>query len=523
MKKSFASVESLLLIILAIFSFFVNYYYANIGVYPIDTFAFFDTAYNILIDRHPFKDIWVTTGFLVDYFQAFFFKLLGVKWSSYVIHGSLFNLIITVAFYLTLINFKFDKYISFLYALAFSILCYTISATPFAYIHSLVLSFLSFLFFILAIKNKSEIFFFCLPVTMLLSFLCMQTPSTYVNIIILFGLFFYFINFYNSKLIMTFFLGSLFVLVLFLIFISFYEISIIKIYQQYILFPLSMGEYRLSTNNDSQISLLARLTFRNLVGHFKFINIFIVSFALLTFYDLLKKKIDKEWLIINISIIFLGITLIFNQLITSNQTYIFSLIPFMGAFFHIYVKKRFKNVKIVNFIIFSIIIFSSLKYHFVYNEQRKFMDLQNVNLSESVDAAKIDIKLKGLKWITPSVYTPNEEIDLILETLASLKKENQNKMVLTHYQFFSLLLEENLNIPNRWYSPDNISYPLKGHKYFEYYKNHFSQIIEQNKINIIYTVGDPVFENFLVYLQNVCFDKKSLNKMTNIYTLNKCN
>ena len=73
MKKSFASVESLLLIILAIFSFFVNYYYANIGVYPIDTFAFFDTAYNILIDRHPFKDIWVTTGFLVDYFQAFFF------------------------------------------------------------------------------------------------------------------------------------------------------------------------------------------------------------------------------------------------------------------------------------------------------------------------------------------------------------------------------------------------------------------------------------------------------------------
>ena len=67
MKKATQSYNILLLILLSFFSFFINYYYGNIGTFPIDTFAFFDTSYNILIDRHPFRDIWITTGFLVDY------------------------------------------------------------------------------------------------------------------------------------------------------------------------------------------------------------------------------------------------------------------------------------------------------------------------------------------------------------------------------------------------------------------------------------------------------------------------
>ena len=79
MKKTIQFYKILLLILLSFFSFFINYYYGNIGVFPIDTFAFFDTSYNILIDRHPFKDIWITTGFLVDYIQAFFFNIFGKK------------------------------------------------------------------------------------------------------------------------------------------------------------------------------------------------------------------------------------------------------------------------------------------------------------------------------------------------------------------------------------------------------------------------------------------------------------
>ena len=58
---------------IGIFAFLINWMSGNLGVMPIDTFAFFDTAYSILLNKHPFKDIWVTTGPFVDYLQAFFF------------------------------------------------------------------------------------------------------------------------------------------------------------------------------------------------------------------------------------------------------------------------------------------------------------------------------------------------------------------------------------------------------------------------------------------------------------------
>ena len=40
-------VKFVLSILLSILAFYINYYYANKGLYPIDTFSFFDTAYYI--------------------------------------------------------------------------------------------------------------------------------------------------------------------------------------------------------------------------------------------------------------------------------------------------------------------------------------------------------------------------------------------------------------------------------------------------------------------------------------------
>ena len=99
MNKKFINIKTIYITLLILFSFSFNYYYANLGVFPIDTFAFFDTGYNILQDRHPFKDIWVTTGPLVDYLQSLFFKLFGLSWSSYVIHSSVLNAFITYFFF----------------------------------------------------------------------------------------------------------------------------------------------------------------------------------------------------------------------------------------------------------------------------------------------------------------------------------------------------------------------------------------------------------------------------------------
>ena len=47
----------------------------------------------------------------------------------------------------------------------------------------------------------------------------------------------------------------------------------------------------------------------------------------------------------------------------------------------------------MKFFVLFLIAFVTIKYHLVYNEKRKFMDLQNVNFSKSIKANKLDKKI----------------------------------------------------------------------------------------------------------------------------------
>ena len=526
MKKTIQNYKILLLVLLSFFSFSINYYYGNIGVFPIDTFAFFDTAYNIILDRHPFRDIWVTTGPLVDYIQAAFFLFFGLKWSSLVIHASLINALVSLALFLTLARHGLNIFLSFFYSISFSILCYTIAGTPFAYIHSYAISLISILIFTIAVKTKSNSAWFFLPVFMTISFLCMQTPSAYINIIlIIFSLVYFFIEF-NLKNILFFVLGSVFILLFFIFFLYIFEIPFINFIQQYLLFPLTIGENRVAGNEMAHISLAGRFTLRNVLGHFKFINFFLILIIFITLLNYSKKFknfLNRDEIIINLALFFSGIGFIFHQLITSNQTFIFSLIPFLAGFSHIIIRKYFFDKKILNLLIILLVVFTTFKYHSVYNVPRKFMDLQNVNLDLSLNADSIDAKFKNLKWVTPSFpKNPQKEMDFIKQIIEVLKEDNRNKMMITEYQFFSIILEQNLNIPNRWYTHDNNSYPLENHKYYEFYKKHFTKLIKEKNIEVIYITGDIKIENFQSYINNVCFDEKKINEISTMHELKKC-
>ena len=526
MKKIIQNYKILLLVFLSFFSFSINYYYGNIGVFPIDTFAFFDTAYNILLDRHPFRDIWITTGPLVDYIQAVFFLFFGLKWTSLVIHASLINVLVSLALFLTLAKHGLNIFLSFFYSISFSILCYTIAGTPFAYIHSYAISLISILVFTLAIKTQSNLAWFFLPVFMVISFLCMQTPSAYINIILIIFSLIYFILKFNLKNILFFALGSIFILIFFIFFLYIFEIPFINFVQQYLLFPLTIGENRVAGNEMAHISLAGRFTLRNVLGHFKFINFFLILIIFLTslnYFKKFKNFLNKEEIIINLTLFFSGIGFIFHQLITSNQTFIFSLIPFLGGFSNIILIKYFSDKKILNLLVIILVIFTTFKYHNVYNTPRKFMDLQNVNLDLSLNADSIDTKFNNLKWITPSFpNNPQKEIDFIKEIIKILKEDNRNKMVITEYQFFSIILEQNLNIPNRWYTHDNNSYPLKNHKYYKFYKKHFTKLIKEKNIEVIYITGDIKIKNFQIYMDNVCFDEKKINEISSMFELKNC-
>ena len=96
-KKTFLKfkIHTYLSIILLFFSFFINYIYSSYGVFPIDTFLFFDSGNRVLNGEFPIKDFWAVSGLTNDFIQALIFKIFGVSWFSYVLHASLMNFLIT--------------------------------------------------------------------------------------------------------------------------------------------------------------------------------------------------------------------------------------------------------------------------------------------------------------------------------------------------------------------------------------------------------------------------------------------
>ena len=106
-----------------------------------------------------------------------------------------------------------------------------------------------------------------------------------------------------------------------------------------------------------------------------------------------------------------------------------------------------------------------------YNIERKFHDLESVNKSEAIDAKKIHKNLSGLKWINKFNQNPNDEINTIKKALRVIDSDNRKKILITHYQFISTILDEDLNILNRWYLWDNNTHPTENHKYFRFYKS----------------------------------------------------
>ena len=79
-----------------------------------------------------------------------------------------------------------------------------------------------------------------------------------------------------------------------------------------------------------------------------------------------------------------------------------------------------------------------------------------------------------MKWINPDFAgedEPAQEIALINETINILSNDKRNKMLITHYQFIASILPSYVYSPSKTYTMDGISYPLKGNKYHNDYKN----------------------------------------------------
>ena len=504
------------------FSILINQYYGYIGVFPIDTFYHYDPGYRVLNGYFPTKDYWIHSGFLIDLIQAVFFKIFGVSWFSYVFHASIFNFIIVIATFFTLRKFKLNNHFSFFYSLLVGFIAYPISGTPFVDLHSMILSLLALFSFILSLKTRANIYWFFTPIFLCSAFLCKQTPAAYVGIIISIFSLIYFINYFNTKNFISFILGVLTFILLFYIFCLINKISLYSLYNQLILYPFTIGEARFA-------NFLFPLEFNRIILRYKLIHLsqFILIFIII-------KKIFKNFnyftsieFIILSSIVISSFSLILHQLLTLNQKFIFFVIPILLGFSHIYYQKNFTRNNIIIYILIFLGLGSTFYYKFNYIDNRKFMELEKVDLNKFIDGSKLSGNLKNLKWITPIFPdNPNKEIKLLRDTIDVIKNDKRKIMLITHYQFIASILDDYVYSPNRTHVP-GLSFPSLNSKIFDLYKSFFLNQITSNNIEVIYVIKPhenfSVDKNFyLDLLEKNCPQTKNVNEILHIYLITNC-
>ena len=184
----------------------------------------------------------------------------------------------------------------------------------------------------------------------------------------------------------------------------------------------------------------------------------------------------------------------------------------MTGIFHVFYNRFFKQKFLLIFII-SLCIFSTVKYHIRFNENRKFNELEKVNIDLAVDAAELTDDLKGLKWITSGYpKNPKQEIQNLKEAMEIIAKEESNKTIITDYQFIAPALKIYDFSPNQWHHP-RVSFPIKDQKYHEKYKNFFIQNLKHNKINFIYEIIESNNTITESVINKKCLVKKRITKI----------
>ncbi len=493
-----------------------TYYTGLRGVFPIDSFLIFNSGYNIINDFHPFKAYWSITGPFLDYLQYIIFSLFGINWASYIFHAALINTL------LALISFHFFNQLglkitySALYSLSISILAYPSAGTPFIDHHATILSLISLIYLILAIKKKNKLYWFLVPIFIGVSFFSKQIPIAYLSIYFAFIIliFFYLNNSKNYNFLNYFFGGMIIFSFFILCLIFFKDIPIKNIIDQYFYYPISIGSTRIKSID---------FNFNNVFSQFKFIYFSISPIFISLFYLLKKnfKSLDEKN---DILILFLAlgsaIIFLYTQIITKNQILIFFLIPFYLGVSNFFLNNYFKKRIVINFILLLLII-STFKYHLRFNVERKFMELNYVNFDFAIDSSQLDYRLKGLKWISPDFDKPELELQLLKDIKNQIIQDNIRKIIVSDYQILSTITDIKNLAPNKWF--DELSVPSKNNVFFDSYKNFFNESLIKQKIKIVYVIGIEKLDYIIRILPNPnCIKKEEINKISFKIDISNC-
>ena len=90
-------------------------------------------------------------------------------------------------------------------------------------------------------------------------------------------------------------------------------------------------------------------------------------------------------------------------------------------------------------------------------------------------------------------------------------------------KYTALRINKNFFSPSRWYMSGGSAYPEKNNKYFNSYKNLIIKHIENNNIEVIYTIYPLDNSTIYTYLDKSCFTEVEISKMLSSYELKNCN
>ncbi len=502
-------------VFLIIFSIVINQFYGYKGILPIDSFLVFNSGFDLLNGYYPFKDYWTIKEPFIDFIQAFFFKIFGVSWFSYVLHASLFNCLITLSTYSILKKFNLNQNLCLFYSFCVAILTYPTAGTPFSDHHTLILCTISFYLFILAIKEDKNIYWFLIPFILGCSAMSKQAPTAYVISLISVLTIIYI--FFSKRLEGFYFaiFGFIVTISIFFILLFLGNIELQDFISQYFLYPKSLGE--------SRLDWLLPLEFKRFVWRFK---LHYLSISLLI-YILIKRSFSQDRLLLSDKIILIGIIsfcliIITHQLMTINAIFIYCLIPIFSGFSHAY-SLKYLNKNFISIFLIVLTIGSTFYYYVNYVNNRTFMDLRNVNFEKAIDGGLIHPKLSGIKWITMFYpEDPQKEAKRLKEAIDIVSKDTTKKMLVTDYQFISVFLNQyDFAVTRFWY--DFHGYPQKNNDYFIYWKTFVLKQIKKNEIKKIYVLNPlhgekKPLENIL----DQCFEKVVLTEVLYQLDLKNC-
>ena len=159
--------------------------------------------------------------------------------------------------------------------------------------------------------------------------------------------------------------------------------------------------------------------------------------------------------------------------------------------------------------------------------------MHRTKIKNAIDAKILDKKFSKLKWVTSYSDKPEKEISQLKEAIKIIKNDSRNKTIVTDYQFISVFLSIYDYSPNfAWH--EGVTYPSLFHsadtnyqKNFEIYRNFFIGKLNENKIEVVYTIkpffGVDADDVFKLILDKNCVKKTVLTNILNRYLIHKCN